>query len=330
MFGTENIESADATVMFVFGDSYADTGNHNKSMASWLPPYGITYPGKPSGRYSNGRVLTDFVASYFNVNSPVPYEHRNDSDRNITADGINFAYGGTGVFNTSNGLPNLTAQINLLKQLVVGVYSVQDLESSLVLVSVAGNDYSFYLQNHGYEGVDSFVPKLIKQLSADLELLYKMGIRKVAVTALEPLGCLPYITIEYSYNYCNETANGVALLHNGLLQEVVDGINKNLAGVKMVVLDQYGTFMPIFSDPQQHGCFTEPILKPCCTGDLSSDHCGSVDNEGNALYDLCTDPTTAFFWDIVHPTQETWHTLMTSYASSLKPLLSFVQNRSSI
>eukprot|EP00253_Pinus_taeda_P008247 PITA_08247 len=238
------------------------------------------------------------------------------------------------MFNTSNGLPNLTAQINLLEQVVVGgVYSVQDLESYLVLVSVAGNDYSSYLQNHGYEGVDSFVPKLIKQLSADLELLYKMGIRKVTVTALEPLGYLPYITIEYFYNYCNETENGVALLHNGLLQEVVDGINKNLAGVKMVVMDQYGAFMPILSGTQQHGhslflvfppfvlcnnlekslClgkllsaggFTEPILKPCCTDDLSSDHCGSVDNEGNALYNLCTDPTIAFFWDILHPTQE--------------------------
>eukprot|EP00253_Pinus_taeda_P015853 PITA_15853 len=266
--------------------------------------------------------INNFAASYFNVSSPVPYKHWNDSNRNITADGINFAYGGKGVFNTSNGLPNLTAQINLLEQLFVGgVYFVQDLESSLVLVSVAGNDYSFYLQNHGYE------------ISTDLELLYKMGIRKVTVTALEPLGYLPYITIEYFYNYCNETENGVALLHNGLLQEVVDRINKNLAGVKMVVLDQYGAFMPILSDTEQHGhslflvfppfvlcdnlekslClgkllsaggFTEPILKPCCTDYLSSDHCGSVDNEGNALYNLCTDPTTAFFWDILHPTQE--------------------------
>lgn len=56
-----NVECSNATVMFVFGDSYADTGNHNKSRPSWRPPYGMTFPGKPSGRYSNGRVLTDFI-----------------------------------------------------------------------------------------------------------------------------------------------------------------------------------------------------------------------------------------------------------------------------
>lgn len=50
------------TKMFVFGDSYADTGNNRKSMAnSWRQPYGLTFPGKPSGRFSDGRVLTDYL-----------------------------------------------------------------------------------------------------------------------------------------------------------------------------------------------------------------------------------------------------------------------------
>lgn len=48
--------------LFVFGDSYADTGNSRKiSAMAWKPPYGITFPGKPSGRSSDGRVLTDFL-----------------------------------------------------------------------------------------------------------------------------------------------------------------------------------------------------------------------------------------------------------------------------
>lgn len=48
--------------LFVFGDSYADTGNYRKSIASsWKVPYGITFPGKPAGRFSDGRVLTDYV-----------------------------------------------------------------------------------------------------------------------------------------------------------------------------------------------------------------------------------------------------------------------------
>lgn len=50
------------TKLFVFGDSYADTGNIQKSFSnSWKDPYGVTFPGKPAGRFSDGRVLTDYI-----------------------------------------------------------------------------------------------------------------------------------------------------------------------------------------------------------------------------------------------------------------------------
>lgn len=46
--------------IFVFGDSYADTGNSRTTEESWRCPYGMTIPGVPSGRYSDGLMLTDF------------------------------------------------------------------------------------------------------------------------------------------------------------------------------------------------------------------------------------------------------------------------------
>lgn len=50
--------------LFVFGDSYADTGNIKRGLAnSWKHPYGITFPGKPAGRFSDGRVLTDYIGT---------------------------------------------------------------------------------------------------------------------------------------------------------------------------------------------------------------------------------------------------------------------------
>ena len=60
------------TKLFVFGDSYADTGNIRKNLAnSWKDPYGITFPGKPAGRFSDGRVLTDYIgtSSYSHIKS---------------------------------------------------------------------------------------------------------------------------------------------------------------------------------------------------------------------------------------------------------------------
>lgn len=53
------------TKLFVFGDSYSDTGNNPKALASsWKTPYGLTFPGKPAGRYSDGRVLTDYLGMF--------------------------------------------------------------------------------------------------------------------------------------------------------------------------------------------------------------------------------------------------------------------------
>ena len=50
------------TKLFVFGDSYVDAGNTRKDVqGSWKEPYGITFPGKPAGRFSDGRVFSDYI-----------------------------------------------------------------------------------------------------------------------------------------------------------------------------------------------------------------------------------------------------------------------------
>lgn len=55
--------------MWVFGDSYADTGNlgdlGRELTHAWYDPYGQTFPRRPAGRFSDGRVLTDFVGKHF-------------------------------------------------------------------------------------------------------------------------------------------------------------------------------------------------------------------------------------------------------------------------
>ncbi|ONI21677.1 hypothetical protein PRUPE_2G080400 [Prunus persica] len=64
---------------------------------------------------------------------------------------MNFAYGGTGVFDTVFGGPNLTTQIDFFQQLLEQkLYSTKNdvVNSSIALVSVAGNDYAAYFGNH--------------------------------------------------------------------------------------------------------------------------------------------------------------------------------------
>lgn len=53
---------------YVFGDSYHDAGNNNY-LSGTLPkanfkPYGITYfKGVPTGRFSDGRIIPDFLGT---------------------------------------------------------------------------------------------------------------------------------------------------------------------------------------------------------------------------------------------------------------------------
>ncbi|CAI0382535.1 unnamed protein product [Linum tenue] len=61
----------------VFGDSIVDTGNNNEILTSParcnFPPYGRDfYGGVPTGRFSNGKVPSDFLGSCNCFNSPNP------------------------------------------------------------------------------------------------------------------------------------------------------------------------------------------------------------------------------------------------------------------
>jgi hypothetical protein len=74
-----------ASAVWVLGDSYADTGNlgdlGRALTHAWYDPYGATFPGKPTGRFSDGRVLTDFIGKYSRASfllrlAPPPHQWR--------------------------------------------------------------------------------------------------------------------------------------------------------------------------------------------------------------------------------------------------------------
>lgn len=56
--------------MFVFGDSLVDDGNNNflNSLAkSNYVPYGVDFERGPSGRFSNGKTIIDFLGNNVNL-----------------------------------------------------------------------------------------------------------------------------------------------------------------------------------------------------------------------------------------------------------------------
>ncbi|KAK4783995.1 hypothetical protein SAY86_018363 [Trapa natans] len=306
--------------LFVFGDSYADTGNNKMNEASWKVPYGVTFPGKPAGRFSSGRVLTDFLAKSVGLESPVPYQGRNMEDRRFNS-GMNFAYGGTGVFDTTVAYPNMTTQIGLFKQLIDdGTFSAADLASSLTLVTLSGNDYSAYTAKNGLipSALQEFIVSVVSQLGTNLKQLYELGARKVAVAALQPLGCIPRFTAVNSFQKCNDTLNSLVGFHNQLLRKAVSDLNNQTASSTFVVVDLYTSFMSVLNSTDS--TFVDP-LKPCCVGVSSRFNCGTVDADGTKKYTVCEAPESAFFWDMAHPTQAGWRAVYTSLSAALEQQL---------
>lgn len=58
--------------LFAFGDSLADTGNNNNlktSAKANFPPYGIDFPGGPTGRFTNGRNFADVIGMFPKLSS---------------------------------------------------------------------------------------------------------------------------------------------------------------------------------------------------------------------------------------------------------------------
>ncbi|XP_051131619.1 GDSL esterase/lipase At5g03610-like [Andrographis paniculata] len=319
------------TKLFVFGDSYADTGNIRKSFGgAWKDPYGSTFPGKPAGRFSDGRVLTDYIAKFLGLKSPLAYEWRKYGGKKFR-NGMNFAYGGSGVFDTlADILPNMTTQIGFFENLIDNnnldhdhdhpLYVNQDLQCSVFLVSLTGNDYGAYLNNGGtMEGIRSFIPRVINQLTLNLNRMYELGARRVLVTALPPLGCLPQMTAGNSFQRCNATQNSAVGYHNLLLQQAVAELNNETRSSTFFVVDLYSTFERVLD---RNGGF-ESGLKPCCVANSAGYFCGSVDENGKKMYTVCSDPKSAFFWDSSHPTEAGWEAVFMNLQSSLQQFFGY-------
>jgi hypothetical protein len=89
------------------------------------------------------------AAKFVGLKSPIPYKWRRLGVKYLK-NGMNFACGGTGVFDTVALGPNMTTQIEFFQRLIKdNVFTAADLVSSVALVSLAGNDYSAYSAGNG-------------------------------------------------------------------------------------------------------------------------------------------------------------------------------------
>lgn len=110
--------AAKVPAIIVFGDSTVDAGNNDyiSTVAkSNFEPYGRDFAGgRPTGRFSNGRIPTDFMSEAFGLKPTVPAYL--DPTYNIAdfATGVCFASAGSGYDNaTAEVLVSTESEISL-------------------------------------------------------------------------------------------------------------------------------------------------------------------------------------------------------------------------
>ncbi|WOL07325.1 GDSL esterase/lipase EXL3-like [Canna indica] len=92
--------TAAVPAVIAFGDSIIDPGNNNAIttvVRCDFPPYGEDFAGHfPSGRFSNGKIPTDFIASKLGVKEFLPAYLGTQLRPEDLLTGVSFASGGSG------------------------------------------------------------------------------------------------------------------------------------------------------------------------------------------------------------------------------------------
>ncbi|KAL7597654.1 hypothetical protein Lser_V15G26759 [Lactuca serriola] len=300
--------------VLIFGDSTADSGNNNYINTPFKadhPPYGEDFPGKiPTGRFSNGKLVSDFWASLLGIKQTVPpFLQPNISDFDIRT-GVNFASAGS-------GYDDMTAQISqvipVTKQLyyfkeyikrlkkVVGIKEANRIiEGALVSISAGTNDFtiSYYdLPSRRDDfSMDDYQDYILKKLQNFVNGLYKLGCRTMVVSGLPPMGCLPIQMLSRFSRTCLTDQNTDARVYNQKLMNLLPQIQSSLKGSRIMYADIYNPMTEMIRNPRKHG-FTHTKVGCCGTGLLEA---GPI---CTYLTPLCTNPSNYLFFDSIHPTE---------------------------
>ncbi|XP_044485325.1 GDSL esterase/lipase At5g45670-like [Mangifera indica] len=303
---------------FIFGDSLFDNGNNNylptKAKANY-PPYGIDFPGGPTGRFSNGRNMADFLAKLLGFESYIPSFASTKNGCEDILQGVNYASGGAGIRDETATL-NLGAVISMNKQLllhqetvshIIRIYrgnisAEEHLRKCMYTVGIGNNDYinnyflpQFYPTSHQYSP-EQFSILLVQQYSKQLEDLYELGARKIAVFGLGLIGCTPGSVAMYGTNgsSCVDSINIAVQLFNAKLLSLVDDLNKQFPDAKFIFVNISG-----ISSTAPSGSSVSNV--PCCeVANLAMN---------NAVLTcipygiICPNRTQYTFWDATHPTE---------------------------
>lgn len=302
---------------FIFGDSLVDNGNNNaiSSLAKAnYQPYGIDFPGGPTGRFCNGKTTVDFLAQYLGFDYFIP-PYTTARGRTILG-GVNFASAAAGIrdetgrqlggrVSMSGQVRNYRNVVQQVRQLLGSTAAAADLlRRCIYTVGMGSNDYLnnyfmplFYSSSSQYDP-QQYADLLVQQFSQQLMSLHDLGARKIAVIGVGQIGCSPNELAQNSPDgrTCVRRINDANQLFNARLRSLVDRLNANLTNARFTYIDAYGIFQDLIDNPASYGL---RVTNAGC--------CGVGRNNGQITclpgQPPCPNRREYLFWDAFHPTE---------------------------
>ena len=226
----------------VFGDSLSDVGTVFRATGGMYPPN----PTYFQGRYSNGRVWVEYLASRLHLSS----KQTN-----------NFAYGGstTGSDSPSETLRERNALVpGLLTQVQSFTQTHQQTNPNALYVVWAGaNDY---LQ--GESGATIPVENVKRAIAS----LAGVGVKKILVANLPDLGQLPATRTRPN----SASLSALTQAHNQGLRRALKLLSQQYSTLQIVTLDANALYREAMTNPAAFG-FTN-VISACLSGSRVCDN----------------------------------------------------------
>ncbi|WCJ27131.1 GDSL esterase/lipase At5g45950 [Euphorbia peplus] len=318
------------TCVLVFGDSSVDPGNNNRlptTMKGNFLPYGKDFfDGRPTGRFTNGRLPTDFIAEAIGYTKEIPaFLDPNLKPRDLLH-GVSFASAASGyddfTANLSSVLP-VSKQIEYLRHYklklsrLVGVRKANEIVKNAVFITSMGtNDFlqNYYLDptRPSQYTIEQYQDYLVARMVADFKEMHRLGAKRFIVVGVPPLGCMPLVKTIKDEKNCVESLNEVAFSFNSKMRHQLLILRKTL-GLRDAYVDCYGIIKNAVLSPKLYGL--EEVSKGCCgSGTIEyGDSCRGMST--------CKDPSKYVFWDAVHPTQKMYQIIADAAIQSFNEAL---------
>ncbi|KAJ0972914.1 hypothetical protein J5N97_020873 [Dioscorea zingiberensis] len=324
------------------GDSNSDTGGFSAAFGPLTSPFGETFFHEPAGRFSDGRLIIDFIAESLGL----PY-----LSSYLDSIGSNFSHGANFATSLSTVIPqNITLsqggyspfsldiqamQFSQFKSRSQIIYRKGKFSSKLTFIPIGGvlkslmpmkkyfsralyildigqNDLTALFYSN--KSADQYIPDAMKAFSSSIKSLYEEGGRYFWIHNTGPLGCLPYVLWqdpkELDSLGCAIVFNELAKKFNRMLNETVAQLRKDFPVAAFTYVDIYSAKYLLISQANKFG-FKKPLMACCGHGGGLYNYdpkarCGtSIKKKGSQVLigKSCMDSRKRVNWDGAHYTE---------------------------